>query len=238
MEGMGRRANVRGEEGINTRRCNFELHSPALGSHFFLHFSLQLPAIMKFSTTLVSLTFAAFASAAPAGAPADNKNFCPMMHSMRGNYAGGFNQGCVELVDNCLNTLKSTQSSDIWDVKHCVSAAFCDGTSNLLELAACQNSAQDNGSAPSLNFADVYAPIVGDCAWIPVSQGGSCPMTRQNFIDFVYGSFSDIGIEDSAYPDVSLVINNWWASLTQWTATGETVPYVNLNDWLHFSHSK
>ncbi|KAF5373025.1 hypothetical protein D9758_001543 [Tetrapyrgos nigripes] len=221
MEKKGRRANVRREEDINTRLCNLDFHSPALEvtpSHFFLCFSLQIPVAMKFSTAFVALTFAAFASATPAGAPGDSQIFATWT-----TLEASTRVRCVEPVDDCLNTLKSTQSSNIWDIKHCVSAAFCDGTANLVTLAGCQNRAiQDNGSAPSLNFAD----------------GGSCPMTRQNFIDFVYGSFSDIGIEDSAYPDVSLVINNWWASLTQWTATSETVPYINLNDWLHFSHSQ
>ncbi|KAF5373027.1 hypothetical protein D9758_001547 [Tetrapyrgos nigripes] len=199
---------------------------------------------MKFATALIALTLVVFTSAAPApvpaGAPGNAQAFCQATHDARGNYAGGFNKGCVDLIDNCLDTLNTTRSTNIWDVKHCVSAAMCGGTSKLLVLANCQNPAIDvrGTSAPSLNFADVYAPIVGDCAWIPPSQGGSCPMTRQNFIDFVYGSFSDINIKTSHYPDVSLVINNWWASLIDWTATGQTVPYLNLNDWLHFPNSQ
>lgn len=34
----------------------------------------------------------------------------------------------------------------------------------------------------------IYAGIVGECAW----QEGGCPITQQNYIDFVYGALSDL----------------------------------------------
>ncbi|KAF5365285.1 hypothetical protein D9758_005330 [Tetrapyrgos nigripes] len=190
---------------------------------------------MKFSIALTAVSFAAFASAAPAGGPGLENFYCNQARDARGTRNGVFNQGCLELVDDCLNTLNTTHSADIWGVKHCVGAAFCDGTENLLHLAKCQNQAIDStdGTSPSLNY-NIWAGIVGDCAWNPE---GSCPMTRQNFIDFVYGSFSDINIAPDAYPDSSLVIKNWWDPLKEWTATGNTIPYLNLNDWLHYSQS-
>ena len=46
---------------------------------------------------------------------------------------------------------------------------------------------------PSLTLlTQVYASIVGDCAWEP----NGCPITQQNFIDFVYSTLSDIGSAD------------------------------------------
>ena len=47
---------------------------------------------------------------------------------------------------------------------------------------------------PSLDY-NVYASIVGDCAW---AEGG-CPITQQNFIDLVYSAISDEA--DPTYPE-------------------------------------
>jgi len=110
---------------------------------------------MKFTTTLFALSFAGFAYAdIQAGAPGDAQARCNEAHDSRGNYNGEFSQGCVELVDDCLSTLNTTQSTNIWGVSTCVSAAFCDGTINLLTLAECQNNAiNSNGvDAPSLDY--------------------------------------------------------------------------------------
>ncbi|THU82604.1 hypothetical protein K435DRAFT_691204 [Dendrothele bispora CBS 962.96] len=189
---------------------------------------------MKFTTTLFALSFAAFAYAdIQAGAPGDAQVTCNSEHDSRGNYNGEFSQGCLELVDDCLSTLNTTQSSNIWGVSTCVAAAACDGTINSLILAECQNKDinSDGASAPNLDYS-LYADIVGSCAW----QEGGCSMTRQNFIDFIYGCLSSINASD--YPSPDQVINNWWAALTSWTGTGETIPYLNFNDWLHFSHSQ
>ena len=43
-----------------------------------------------------------------------------------------------------------------------------------------------------LTHAQIYASIVGDCAW---AEGG-CPVTQQNFIDFIYSTLSEIGSGD------------------------------------------
>lgn len=49
---------------------------------------------------------------------------------------------------------------------------------------------------PRMPFAyerpQIYAGIVGDCAWQP----NGCPITQQNYIDFIYGTLSDIGSGD------------------------------------------
>ncbi|EEB94052.1 hypothetical protein MPER_07205 [Moniliophthora perniciosa FA553] len=76
---------------------------------------------------------------------------------------------------------------------------------------------------PHLNY-NIYAGIVGDCAW----QEGGCPITQQNYIDFYYGALSEINT--NVWPD-------WWGYIKDWAATGETVPYTNFDDWLHYSNS-
>lgn len=97
------------------------------------------------------------------------------------------------------------------------------------------------------------AAIVGDCAW----ADGGCPITSQNYIDLIYGALSDIG--SSSYPAYAFlsfrfhsalksnlsfagttrsgveVVSQWWTALTTWTATGDSVPYINFDDWLHYA---
>ena len=41
-------------------------------------------------------------------------------------------------------------------------------------------------------LTQIYASIVGDCAWAP----NGCPITQQNFIDFVYSTLTEIGSAD------------------------------------------
>ena len=40
--------------------------------------------------------------------------------------------------------------------------------------------------------SQLYATIVGDCAWEP----NGCPITQQNYIDFIYATLSEIGSGD------------------------------------------
>ena len=56
---------------------------------------------------------------------------------------------------------------------------------------------------PSLDY-NVYASIVGDCAWAT----GGCPITQQNFIDLIYGAISQETRQTPVYPEcVSLVLS-------------------------------
>ncbi|KIY65760.1 hypothetical protein CYLTODRAFT_356310, partial [Cylindrobasidium torrendii FP15055 ss-10] len=116
-----------------------------------------------------------------------------------------------------------------WGVRSCVAAATCWGLNEWLQ---CNDSSYEPLQAPTLDYTNVYAPIVGDCAW----QEGGCPITRQNFIDFVYGSISAIG--SSGYPSsADYLTTNYWERITNWTATGDSIPYTNFNDWLFYSNA-
>ncbi len=59
-------------------------------------------------------------------------------------------------------------------------------------------------------------------------------MTFQNYIDFYYGQLT--AVKSSYWPSsVDGVRTYFWDPLVNWTATGDTVPYSNFNDWLHYS---
>ncbi|KAJ7814784.1 hypothetical protein B0H14DRAFT_3476798 [Mycena olivaceomarginata] len=47
-----------------------------------------------------------------------------------------------------------------------------------------------------------------------------------NYVDFYYGELTTATI----FPVIAL-----WNAIVAWAATGSTVPYLNFNDWLHFS---
>ncbi|KAF9039671.1 hypothetical protein BDZ89DRAFT_1060816 [Hymenopellis radicata] len=138
-----------------------------------------------------------------------------------------YSLACYSLESDCLKTLNAT-STDLWSVASCVAGATC-AHSNLLTLAQCENSAVSKADAPHLNY-DIYASIVGDCAW----DEGGCPITQQNYIDFFYGTLSAIGSANwpSSADDV---VTYYWDPINAWTATGETIPYTNFDDWLHYA---
>ncbi|KAJ7493793.1 hypothetical protein FB451DRAFT_1360497 [Mycena latifolia] len=155
-------------------------------------------------------------------------------------------QDCVEhekyigIYDNTLNYSPACASvtfaclkengTSIWSHAACVAAATCQGSAGVILLNQCQNPNVLAASAIPNMAAAIYGNIVGDCA----SSG--CPITKQNYIDFIYGAMSAAGV--TTWPSsVDDVINNWWNPILKWTATGDSVPYANFNDWLHWSNS-
>ncbi|KIK55169.1 hypothetical protein GYMLUDRAFT_176169, partial [Collybiopsis luxurians FD-317 M1] len=129
----------------------------------------------------------------------------------------------------------AANTTNVWSVKSCVAAATCQGVTPLIEMIQCTTGAESVPDAPETQSLDynIYAGIVGDCAW----QEGGCPITQQNYLDFVYGTLTEINT--SAWPEnADYVITNWWNYIKQWTLTGDTVPYLNFNDWLHYSNSQ
>jgi len=148
-----------------------------------------------------------------------------------GIYQESYSPACVNLISNCLKELNTT--SYIWHKTSCVAAATCDGITNLISLAQnCdKEDVADAPDTPTLSY-NIYANIVGECAW----QEGGCPITQQNYIDFVYGALS--AVNSTEWPsDVSQVISLWWDPILSWADTGDTLPYTNFDDWLHYSNS-
>ncbi|KAJ7155130.1 hypothetical protein C8R46DRAFT_1296364 [Mycena filopes] len=136
-----------------------------------------------------------------------------------------YSVACGQLTSGCLKE----NGTSIWSHPLCVAAATCQGTGSVIILNQCQNNnVQHAAGIPNLAAA-IYGTMVGSCS----STG--CPITQQNYIDFVYSQMSAAGV--SQWPDVSIVINDWWKPITAWTATGDSIPYSNFNDWLHYSES-
>ncbi|PBK62656.1 hypothetical protein ARMSODRAFT_599691 [Armillaria solidipes] len=147
-----------------------------------------------------------------------------------GIYHNIYDPSCGQLVLSCLANVNGT--GDLWSTNSCVVAATCQGTYPLVKLAQCYGAnISDASDLPHLNY-NIYASIVGDCAW----QEGGCPITFQNYIDWLYGALTAIG--STVWPsDVEFVRTNWWNYILDWTLTGDTLPYTNFDDWLHYSNA-
>lgn len=141
-----------------------------------------------------------------------------------------FHPECVNLATDCIyHKLNGTQY--LWSKTSCVAAATCSGSHNVYVVANCSSPAIPikQESVPSLSF-NIYANIVGSCAY---DQPQACPITFQKYVDWFYGSLSAIG-STSWPPNVEFVRENYWNPITNWTATGDVIPYNNFNDWLHW----
>ncbi|KAJ7696930.1 hypothetical protein B0H17DRAFT_928662 [Mycena rosella] len=142
-----------------------------------------------------------------------------------GGTTGFFSPACADVTNACLKA----NGTSIWSLPACVAAATCQGqTASVITLNQCQNhNVLASASIPDM-AASIYGNMVGTCA------PSGCPITQQNYIDFVYGQMSAAGV--TAFPtSVDYVVDNWWNPIVQWAATGGSIPYANFDDWLHFS---
>ncbi|KAL1715833.1 hypothetical protein EV715DRAFT_275520 [Schizophyllum commune] len=124
-------------------------------------------------------------------------------------------------------------TGNLWGNKACVAVAASYNKiwpETVQGLAACKNmDIACQNEQPSLDY-NIYAGIVGDCAWEP----NGCPITQQNYIDFIYGALSDIGSAD--WPSsVDTLLSTGWQPILDWAKTGDTIPYTNFNDFLHYA---
>ncbi|VDC05376.1 unnamed protein product [Peniophora sp. CBMAI 1063] len=151
-----------------------------------------------------------------------------------GIHAVAADQAFVQpLADACLNSLPSDDKSGLWSSKLCVAAGVAAGIEQLNDYAYCFTNATVPSPAQfgSLDYG-VYAAIVGGCAYAP----DGCPVSEQNFVDLVYGAISGAGL--ATYPpDSGYFVQHYLAPIFAWTnfSAEEGVPYLNFNDWLHYS---
>ncbi|KIY48895.1 hypothetical protein FISHEDRAFT_73226 [Fistulina hepatica ATCC 64428] len=153
-------------------------------------------------------------------------------NSVRGLLSEPGRQWISPLANACQNWV-AKNNTQLWSNKVCVAAAAVSSPSTLRNFDVCVTGAIPSIVIPSqkdLKSLDynVYASIVGGCAW----QKGGCPMTQQNFIDLVYSSVSAYGGKN--FPSSPQEVIDHWNIIKKWTATGDKIPYLNFNDWLHY----
>ncbi|KAF9014818.1 hypothetical protein BDZ89DRAFT_1118424 [Hymenopellis radicata] len=175
-------------------------------------------------TTLLSLTLA-LASPTMKRASIDPVVCTELEKEGSQPFHGQISEACGVLQSACLATL-TPDFLDIWSVPACVAAVTCRGTTEVLTLAQCAHPELEPANAPHLNY-NIYAGMVGACAW----DDGGCPVTFQNYVDFMYGTLSELG-SDKWPESVDYVREYWWNLIVEWTATGDELPYMNFDDWL------
>ncbi|KIY70706.1 hypothetical protein CYLTODRAFT_391655 [Cylindrobasidium torrendii FP15055 ss-10] len=189
---------------------------------------------MRFFIAFTSLISIVLALPNPAARAEIDPNTCTALAKNVGNYHYQNFGGCNAMIRDCVSTFKAEGNAthNPWGSNSCVAAATCWGAGSLRDYLQCQDSTFDPSSAPTLDYTNVYAPIVGDCAW----QEGGCPITFQNYVDFIYRTTSDLG--SSGYPSSTETLRNYyWSYVINWTTSGETVPYTNFNDFLFYSRT-
>ncbi|KAJ7060396.1 hypothetical protein C8F01DRAFT_1084139 [Mycena amicta] len=178
---------------------------------------------MRSILSLFALAIAASAASVALNARTPDPLTCVGYEKYIGIHDGSlnFSPGCASVTSSCLKE----NGTSIWSHSQCVAAASCQGTLSVITLSQCENpNVLAAGSIPNLSGA-IWTSIVG--------SGSS--MTQQNFIDFVYGAMSTANV--TTWPSYDDVVKYWWDPIVTWTATGETIPYKNFNDWLHWSNS-
>ncbi|KAJ6505583.1 hypothetical protein C8R45DRAFT_1091283 [Mycena sanguinolenta] len=188
----------------------------------------MLMPLLSIGVALAQLTAAAVLHAPPQARVSVDSQTCVHYEKYVGIYDNTLNYspGCAGVTIACL----AQNGTSIWSHQPCVAAATCQGTTGVITLNQCKNpNVLAAGEIPNLAFT-IYTNIVGSCA------PDGCPITQQNYIDFIYGAMSAANVTE--WPSsVDDVITQWWQPILDWTATGDTIPYTNFNDWLHWSNS-
>lgn len=184
---------------------------------------------------LLSLAFTVTASVVTLEAREEppNAGECGILAKDRGKHRPDYTMSwpCSSLQVDCINKAKTT--TYIWSKTSCVAAAICESPNSIVQYARCSfNNPQitTQYDTPALS-TNIYKNIVGSCA----DQG--CPITQQNFVDFIYSSLT--AINSTHWPEsVETVVEQWWNPLKGWANAGETVPYAGLNDFLHLTRPR
>ncbi|KAI0751303.1 hypothetical protein C8Q80DRAFT_1156547 [Daedaleopsis nitida] len=145
---------------------------------------------------------------------------------------------CVSLVGLCVTKIATGQvgTTAFWSDNVCAAAATCATMGSVLDAACCAGTCTQPTDQVSLDYTNVYASIVGDCAF----QSGGCSLTWQPFIDWFYNTIQSTGT--NLWPASGDDVLAYWESIATWTGfcSGDNcvdgaIPYTNFNDWFHFS---
>ncbi|KAF8071618.1 hypothetical protein FPV67DRAFT_884264 [Lyophyllum atratum] len=145
---------------------------------------------------------------------------------------------CTTLTGICIGKVLNGQvaANNLWSSPECFSAAFCTGVGPILDALCCAGSCEQPSSINSIDYTKIYAAIVGNCAF----AAGGCSLTWTPFVNWFYNTIQATGT--NSWPQDGDSVLDWWSKVATWTnfCTGDlcvdgAIPYVNLNDWTHFS---
>ncbi|KAF7351721.1 hypothetical protein MSAN_01605300 [Mycena sanguinolenta] len=143
---------------------------------------------ISIAATLTQLTAAAVLHAPLQARVSVDPVTCEQYEKYVGVYDNkySYSPGCADVTFACL----AQNGTSIWSHQPCVAAATCQGTTGVITLNQCQNpNVLTAGDIPNLAFT-IYTNIVGSCA------PDGCPITQQNYIDFIYGAMSAANVTE------------------------------------------
>ncbi|KAI0660053.1 hypothetical protein C8Q70DRAFT_913797 [Cubamyces menziesii] len=158
--------------------------------------------------------------------------------TVNGSCISGPDTSCVSLVSLCVASIASGEvgSTAFWSSNVCTAAATTFQMGAVLNAACCAGTCRQPLDINSLDYDNVYATMVGDCAYQP----GGCSLTWQPFVDWFYNTIQGTGT--NMWPLSGDYVLGWWSEIATWTGfcTGDecvdgAIPYTNFNDWFHYS---
>ncbi|KAJ7053166.1 hypothetical protein C8F01DRAFT_1235910 [Mycena amicta] len=144
---------------------------------------------------------------------------------------------CASLVGICVSQVATGQipSNKFWSSPVCFAAAVCSGPGPVIDAACCAGTCVSMTAMTSLDYNLVYAPMVGSCAF----ASGGCPVTWTDLVNYFYNTIQATNTNN--WPFSGDDVLSWWSDIATWTAfcsgtlcVNGQIPYLNLNDWLHF----
>ncbi|KAJ7048778.1 hypothetical protein C8F01DRAFT_1379508 [Mycena amicta] len=144
---------------------------------------------------------------------------------------------CASLVGICVSQVATGQipSNKFWSSPVCFAAAVCSGPGPVIDAACCAGTCVSMTGMTSLDYNLVYAPMVGSCAF----ASGGCPVTWTDLVNYFYNTIQATNTNN--WPSSGDDVLSWWSDIATWTAfcsgtlcVNGQIPYLNLNDWLHF----
>ncbi|KAK1218717.1 hypothetical protein PQX77_018616 [Marasmius sp. AFHP31] len=139
---------------------------------------------------------------------------CEAYEARKGSYMGTFSEACNVLADACLDHVNNAGVTDLWNDRACLAAATCQGVSTELPtkpptnfltlivlvtqtettvgLAGCANPViADLGheGLPSVSPNNWVQWLATTCSTAPPR----CEFDQQQFVDFFYGTLSEVG---------------------------------------------
>jgi len=134
---------------------------------------------------------------------------------------------CNALMTAC-EQLPAAEATNPWGQAACLAAATCAGYGTLVRNRLTCLGFNVPALLNMIIDYNLYASIVGSCAWAP----GGCPITPQNYIDFIYRTL--VSIQSSAFPiGAQDLVDTYFSPIVSWIAQTDA-PYANFLDWLRW----
>ncbi|KZV65830.1 hypothetical protein PENSPDRAFT_668101 [Peniophora sp. CONT] len=137
----------------------------------------------------------------------------------------------LPLARQCLTQIPD--GTQFWNYPTCVAAAITTGVDQLTDLGYCQTNIT---APPAPTELPVLNQTIFDSMATTCADDGTCGISEQNFVDFIYGQIESNGM--TVTPDSVAQLKKYYIQpVFDFTNTSnrDAVSYDSFNTWLHNS---